>query len=179
MKAECWSRPLERISSKSGAERREKIGMNVVGEDRIDRIIDEHRGKPGALIRVLMEIQHENHWLPRDVLGRVAAALDVPLSRVMQIATFYKTFRLTPKGRHEVQVCTGMSCHLRGAAQLLEEVERLIGIKPGETDAASRFSLETGSCLGSCSLGPEIIVDGTHHARMTPAKAEEVLKCYP
>jgi NADH-quinone oxidoreductase subunit E len=147
-------------------------------DEEIDQIIDRHRGKPGSLIRVLMEIQHENHWLPRNVLRRIAEALDVPFSRVMQIVTLYKTFSLTPKGRHEVHVCTGMSCHLRGAARLLDSVHRLIGIKPGETDAESKFSLEVGSCLGSCSLGPEMIVDGTHHGRMTPAKVEDVLKQY-
>lgn len=146
--------------------------------DKIDQIIAKHRGKPGSLIRVLIEIQHENRWLPKDVLVKVAEALNVPFSRVMQIATFYKTFSLKPKGRHEVHVCTGTSCHLRGAARLLAAVQRLIGVKPGETDGESRFSLETGSCLGSCSLGPEIIVDGTHHARMTPAKVEDVLKRY-
>ncbi len=148
-------------------------------DEKIDQILEKYRGKPGALIHVLMQIQHENHWLPRDVLRRVAEALDVPFSRVMQIATLYKTFSLKPKGRHEVHVCTGMSCHLRGAGQLLQEVQRLLGVKPGETDADVRFTLELGSCLGSCSLGPEIIVDGTHHARMTPAKAEAVLKQYP
>jgi NADH-quinone oxidoreductase subunit E len=146
--------------------------------DKVDEIIARHRGKPGSLIRVLIEIQHENHWLPKEVLARVAEALDVPLSRVMQIATFYKTFSLKPKGRHEVHVCTGTSCHLRGGARLLAAVQRLIGIKPGETDGEARFSLETGSCLGSCSLGPEIIVDGTHHGRMTPAKVEDLLKRY-
>jgi NADH-quinone oxidoreductase subunit E len=150
-----------------------------MGDDRLDQIIGKHRGKPGSLIHVLMAIQHEHHWLPRDVLHRIAEALDVPFSRVMQIATLYKTFSLTPKGRHEVHVCTGMSCHLRGAAKLLDAVEQLTGIKAGETDAEARFSLETGSCLGTCSLGPEMIVDGTHHARMTPAKAEDVLKQYP
>ena len=149
-----------------------------MGNDRIDRIIDKYRGKSGALIHVLMEIQHQNHWLPRDVLHQVAEALDIPFSRVLRIATLYKTFSLTPKGRHEVHVCTGISCHLRGAKQLLESVQRVTGIKPGETDAQARFSLETGSCLGSCSLGPEIIVNGTHHARMTPAKVEDVLKDY-
>jgi NADH-quinone oxidoreductase subunit E len=145
---------------------------------KIDQILDKHRGKPGSLIHVLMAIQHENRWLSRDVLRRVAEALNVPFSRVMQIATVYKTFSLTPKGRHEVHVCTGISCHLRGAPKLLEAVQRLIGIKPGETDAESRFSLEAGSCLGSCSLAPEIIVDGKHHGRMTPDKAEDVLKQY-
>ena len=147
-------------------------------DDKIDQIIDKHRGKPGSLIHVLMEIQHENHWLPRNVLSRIAEALEVSFSQVMQIATVYKTFSLTPKGRHEVHVCTGMSCHLRGAPQLLDAVQNALGIKPGETDAESRFSLELGSCLGSCSLGPEIIVDGRHHGSMTPAKAADVLKHY-
>jgi NADH-quinone oxidoreductase subunit E len=97
---------------------------------------------------------------------------------VTQIATFYKTFSLKPKGRHAVHVCTGTSCHVRGADRLLAAVQQATGLKPGETDAESKFSLDTGSCLGSCSLGPEIIVDGTHHAKMTPAKVAEVLKRY-
>lgn len=147
-------------------------------DDKINRILEEHRGKPGALIRVLIEIQHEKRWLPKEVLARVAEALEVPLSRVMQIASFYKTFSLKPKGRHEVHVCTGTSCHLRGGARLLETVQALTGLRPGETDAEARFSLETGACLGSCSIGPEIVIDGTHHGRMTPAKVEDVLKKY-
>ena len=150
----------------------------VMDKECIDQIIEKHRGKHGDLIHVLMEIQHENHWLPRDVLRRVAEVLEVPFGRVLQIATMYKTFSLTPKGRHEVHVCTGISCHLRGAKKLLETVQRVTGIRPGETDAEARFSVETGSCLGSCSVGPELIVNGTHHTRMTPAKVEDVLKDY-
>jgi len=152
--------------------------MSDTGETSIDAIIEKYRGKPGSLIRVLIEIQHENGWLPKPVLERVAGALNVPFNRVMQIASFYKTFSLTPKGLHQVHVCTGSSCHLRGAGKLLEAVQQAIGIKPGQTDAEANFSLETGSCLGTCSIGPEIVVDGTHHGRMTPAKAEELLKHY-
>jgi len=147
-------------------------------EKMIDDIIDKYRGRPGALIHALTEIQHENHWLPRDVMERVAEALEVPFSQVMQIASFYKTFSLTPKGRHEVHVCTGMTCHLRGGAKLMDKVEELTGLKPGETDADSRFTVERGSCLGSCSIGPELIVDGKHYGRMTPDKIEDVLKRY-
>ncbi len=152
--------------------------MKPENADAVERILDEHRGNPAAMIRVLMELQHENRWLSREVLHKVADALDVPFSKVMQVVTLYKTFSLKPKGRHEVQVCTGTSCHLKGARKLLETVERLTGIKPGETDARALFSLQTGSCLGSCSLGPEIIIDGKHHARMTPAGAEALLKGY-
>lgn len=144
----------------------------------IDGIIEKYRGKPGAVIHALTEIQHENHWLPRDVMERVADALEVPFSQVLQIASFYKTFSLTPKGRHEVHVCTGMTCLLRGGPKLMEKVEELTGLKPGETDADGRFTVERGSCLGSCSIGPELIVNGKHYGRMTPEKIEDVLKRY-
>jgi NADH:ubiquinone oxidoreductase subunit E len=147
-------------------------------EQVIEGIIEKYRGQPSSLIHALVEIQHENHWLPREVMQQVAEALEVPFARVMQIASFYKTFSLTPKGRHEVHVCTGMTCHLRGAPKLLEKVEELIGLKAGETDAESKFTLDTGACLGSCSIGPELIVDGKHYGRMTPDKAEAVLKSY-
>jgi len=146
--------------------------------DKIDQIINEHQGKASSLIQVLMEIQSQNQWLPKEVLDRVSKKLEVPLSRVMQIATFYKTFSLIPKGLNEVHVCTGSSCHVRGSARLLDTVQDLIGIRPGETDSDSKFSLETSNCLGCCSLGPEIIINGKHHARLTPAKAEDVLKKY-
>ena len=145
---------------------------------KIDRIIDEYPRGEGSLIHVLMEIQSVNRWLPREALTRVSQRLEVPLSRVMQIATFYKTFSLIPKGRHEVQVCTGSSCHVRGSAELLDKVQELIGIRPGETDADAKFSLETGNCLGCCNLGPEIVVNGKHHDRVTPAEAADVLKNY-
>ncbi len=147
-------------------------------EQKIDGIIEKYRGQPGSLIHALVEIQHENRWLPREVMHRVAEALEVPFAQVLQIASFYKTFSLTPKGRHEVHVCTGMTCHLRGAAKLLAKVEELTGLKDGETDAQARFTLETGACLGSCSIGPELIVDGRHYGRMTPDKAEDVLNRY-
>ena len=147
-------------------------------EQKIDSIIERYRGRPGALIHALTEIQHENHWLPREVMQKVADALDVPFSQVMQIASFYKTFSLTPKGRHELHVCTGMTCHLRGGANLMRKVEEITGLKSGETDAEAKFTLEAGSCLGSCSIGPELIVDGKHYCMMTPEKAADVLKRY-
>jgi len=149
-----------------------------MSEQMIDSIIEKYRGKPGAVIHALTEIQHENHWLPREVMQKVADALGVAFSQVMHIASFYKTFSLTPKGRHEVHVCTGMTCHLRGGAKLMEKVAEITGLKLGETDAEARFTLEAGSCLGSCSIGPELIVDGKHYGRMTPERAADVLKQY-
>ncbi len=146
--------------------------------EKVDQILNEHQGKPSSLIMVLMEIQSLNGWLPKEILNKVSEKLEVPLTRVMQIATFYKTFSLIPKGRNEVHVCMGSACHSRGSASLLDKVQDLIGIRPGETDSDAKFSLETGNCLGCCNLGPEIIINGKHHARLTPEKAEDVLKNY-
>ena len=158
--------------------RNQNLKTVAVDNDKIDQIINKHQGKAGSLVQVLLEIQHENHWLPQDVLDRVSTKLDVPLSRIMQIVTFHKTFSLVPKGRNEVHVCVGPSCYVRGSTRLLDKVQDLIGIKPGETDPDSKFSLETGNCLGCCNLGPEIIVDGKHHGRVTPDKVKDVLKNY-
>jgi NADH-quinone oxidoreductase subunit E len=146
--------------------------------EKIDQIIDKHQGKASSLIQILLEIQHENRWLPQEVLDRVSEKLKIPLSQVMQVVTFYKTFSLIPKGRHEIHVCTGSSCHVRGSTRLLDKVQDLIGIRPGETDSDSKFSLEKSTCLGCCNLGPEILVDGKHHGRVTPDKVEDVLKNY-
>ena len=158
--------------------RNQNVSTAPVDNDKIDRIINKHQGKAGSLVQVLLEIQHENHWLPLDVLNRISKKLNVPLSRVMQIVTFHKTFRLIPKGLNEVHVCMGPSCYVRGSTRLLDTVQDLVGIKPGETDPDSKFSLETGNCLGCCNLGPEIIIDGKHHGRVTPEKVKDVLKNY-
>jgi len=158
--------------------RNQSASTAAVDNDKIDRIINKHQGKPNSLVQVLLEIQHENHWLPPDVLDRISKKLDVPLSRVMQIVTFHKTFSLIPMARTEVHVCTGPSCYVRGSAHLLDTIQALIGIQSGETDPDAKFSLETGNCLGCCNLGPEIIIEGKHHGRVTPEKVKDVLKNY-
>jgi NADH-quinone oxidoreductase subunit E len=146
--------------------------------DKIDEILNKHKGKASSLIQVLLDIQEENHWLPKEVLDRVGKELGVPLSRVMQLVTFHKTFSLIPKGRNEIQVCTGSCCQVRGSARLLDKLRELTGIRPGETDPDSRFSLETCSCPGCCNLGPEIIINGKHYGKMTPGRLKDVLKNY-
>jgi len=111
-------------------------------------------------------------------LERVSEALQVPLSRIQYIATFYKAFSLVPKGRHEIHVCMGTACHVRGATRVLDTVQDLTGIKPGETDLDLKFSLETVNCLGCCALGPVVEVGGKTHGKMAPAETEDVLKNY-
>jgi len=145
---------------------------------KIDKIIDKYPSDPSSLIQVLLDIQHENRWLPEEALKRVSEKLKVPLNRIQHIITFYKAFSVVPKGRHEIHVCTGTACHVRGAPRLLSTVQDLIGIKPGETDQDLKFSLETVNCVGCCALGPVMVVDGEYHGNMVPAKSEDVLKNY-
>jgi NADH-quinone oxidoreductase subunit E len=145
---------------------------------RVDQIIDRHGAEPSALIQVLLEIQRENPWLPQEALARVAERLAVPAARIRHIATFYKAFSLVPKGRHEVHVCVGTACHVRGATRILDTLQDATGILPGETDAELKFSLETVNCLGCCALGPVMVVDGKTHGKLSPAAAADALKGY-
>jgi NADH-quinone oxidoreductase subunit E len=145
---------------------------------RIDEIIDRHHAEPSSLIQVLLDIQKENHWLPAAALRRISERLKVELSRIRHIATFYKAFSLVPKGRHEVHLCVGTACHVRGATRVLEKLEDLTGIQPGETDQELKFSLETVNCLGCCALGPVMEIDGRTHGKLSPAKTADVLKGY-
>jgi len=145
---------------------------------KIDQIIEKHHGEPSSLIQILLDIQSENNWLPNEALTRISEKLDVPLTRVQHIATFYKAFSVVPKGRHQVHICMGTACHVRGAARVLDTVQESCGIKPGETDLDLKFSLETVNCLGCCALGPVMEVDGQTHGKMTPGQTADVLKNY-
>lgn len=146
--------------------------------ERIDQIMDKYKGKASPVIQVLLEIQRENRWLPGEVIERVSEKLGVPLSRIQHIVTFYKAFSLAPKGRHEIHVCMGTACHVRGATRVLDTVQDLTGIKPGETSSDLKFSLKTVNCVGCCALGPVLVIDGEYHGKMVPAKSEDVLKNY-
>jgi NADH-quinone oxidoreductase subunit E len=145
-------------------------------KDRVDQIIENHEGEASSLIQVLLDIQNEDHWLSQEALSRVSERLDVPLRRIQHIATFYKAFSLVPKGRHEVHICMGTACHVRGSGRVLEKVEGMTGIKPGETDLDLKFSLETVNCLGCCALGPVMEIDGTTHGRLSATDTADVLE---
>ncbi|MGI6327838.1 MAG: complex I 24 kDa subunit family protein [Dethiobacteria bacterium] len=145
---------------------------------RVDQIIDKHQSEASSLIQILLDIQSENHWLPKEALVRISEKLQVPYTRIQHIATFYKAFSLIPKGRHEVHICMGTACHVRGAQRVLDTVQDLTGIKPGETDLDLKYSLETVNCLGCCALGPVIEVDGEIHGKMSPTRTADALKKY-
>jgi NADH-quinone oxidoreductase subunit E len=144
--------------------------------DKIDEIIDKYQEEASSLIQVLLEIQRENHWLSNQALEKVSTRLGVPLSQIRHIATFYKAFSLIPRGRHEVQICLGTACHVRGGPRILDRVEEFLGIQAGQTTADMKFTLETVNCLGCCALGPVMVVDGKYHGKIAPTGADEVLK---
>jgi len=154
------------------------VGKPGMTDDRIDQIIESHQGESSSLIQVLLDIQREDHWLSKEALSKVSERLKVPLRRIQHIATFYKAFSLTPKGRHEVHICMGTACHVRGAGRVLEKVEDVTGISPGETDLDLKFSLETVNCLGCCALGPVMEINGTTHGRLSAADTTDVLQKY-
>jgi NADH-quinone oxidoreductase subunit E len=142
----------------------------------VDEIVARYRGDESALIQILLDIQRENYWLPKEALLELSERLGVPLNRIYHIATFYKAFSLTPRGRHQVMVCMGTACYIRGAPQLLDKVEEILKIKPGQTSSDMRFSLTTVNCLGCCALGPVMVVDGEYHGRLAPAKVGQFLE---
>ena len=146
--------------------------------EKIDRIIDKHQGVADALIQVLLDIQSECSWLSKAALQRVSERLQVPMSRIQHISTFYKAFSLVPKGRHQVNICMGTACHVRGATRILDVAKDLTGIHPGETDLELKFSLETVNCLGCCALGPVVEIDGKAHGNVSTAKTADILEQY-
>jgi len=146
--------------------------------EKIDQIINKHEDDASSLIQVLLEIQGENSWLSKEVLEKVSKELHLTFGRVQNIASFYKAFRLIPRARHEIHICMGTACYVRGAPSILDAVQEMLGIKPGETSGDLTFSLETVNCLGFSTPGPVMVVDGTYYGKMTPARAQELLKNY-
>jgi len=160
----------------------EKLYMETEKSDKIieetDKLINSIGNEPDKLIQVLLRIQKEFHWLPPDSLRRVSERLGVPFSRVRHVATFFKAFSLVPRGKHEIRVCVGTACHVRGAQRVLDAICDCTGIAPGETDKDLKFSLETVNCLGCCALGPVVVVDGEYHGNLVQSQVEKVLKKY-
>ena len=132
----------------------------------VDGIVEEHRYDENALIRILQNVQERLNWLPKEALERVSQMMNLPLSRIYGIASFYKAFSLEPRGAQIVKVCSGTACHVRGGARLLKSIETELGVKTGSTSADLRYTLESVRCLGCCSLAPVVTVDEETHGNV-------------
>ena len=146
--------------------------------EKLEAIIARHRGKPGGLIPVLEEAQVVMEYLPVSVQKKVAKGLNLPLSRVYGVVTFYSFFTMKPRGRHTVRVCLGTACYVRGGKALADAIKKEFGVEEGDTTPARRFTYESVRCLGACGLGPVVVVDEDVHGRMKTSKLKEVLSQY-
>jgi len=140
-----------------------------------DDILAKYPLAEPSLIQVLQDVQRAYNYLPCDVLVKVAEALDVPLAKVFSVSTFYKAFALDPQGETIVKVCMGTACHIRGAGQLVEELERKLGIGPDQTTEDMKFTIKTVNCVGACAMAPVMIVGDKYWGNAKPARVERYL----
>lgn len=145
---------------------------------KVDEIINEYEGDDSWLVMILQDIQEEYNYLPAPALQRVAEKLEIPLSRVHSVATFYSSLSLTERGKHLIKVCDGTACHLRGFANLRDELGRQLSIGEGQTTADKKFTLEVVACLGACALSPVMSVDGRCYGKMNQEKLSATLDFY-
>jgi len=144
--------------------------------EEIDSIIEQYHGKESAILAILQDIQAKEKYLPREVLEHLGERFRIPSSKIYRIATFFRAFSLMPRGRHEIVVCLGTACHVRGGQRVVDRFTMELGIRSGETTPDRNFTLETVNCLGVCAAGPVVAIDGQYFGKMTSTKVEETLK---
>ena len=147
----------------------------TVDTKKAKEIVARYHGERSSLIAILQDIQEAYRYLPKDVLAYVSQELFIPLTRIYEVATFYKAFSLTPQGEHIVKLCVGTACHVRGAANILDKLERELDLKPGQTSRDYKFTLETVNCVGACALGPVMVLDGEYHGQVNLKKVDKVI----
>jgi NADH:ubiquinone oxidoreductase subunit E len=142
----------------------------------IDAIIDRYNRAPSSLLAIMQDVQDQERYLPREAMQRISELLAVPITRVYQMATFFESFHLEPRGKHVCTVCMGTACHVRGAARLVEQLERDLEIPSGSTTGDLMFTIEEVNCVGACALGPLVIINGEYHGNMTSSNLQRVVK---
>ena len=142
----------------------------------VDKIIENYKGAPSSLLAIMQDVQDEARYLPREAMERIAERLSVPIARVYQMATFFDSFHLEPRGKHICTVCMGTACHVRGATRLVEQLERDLDIESGGTTEDMMFTIEEVNCVGACALGPLVIIDDKYHGNMTSSSIQKVVK---
>ncbi len=146
-----------------------------ISEERLNEILSSYHGKEEELVPILQQVQQAFGYLPEPAMKKIAKFLKLPESTVFGVSTFYAQFKLVPSGRNIIRVCRGTACHVRGGARILREVEKYLGIKPGESTPDLEYSLETVACIGACALAPTMVINKETHGQMTTKKATEVL----
>jgi NADH-quinone oxidoreductase subunit E len=142
----------------------------------IESIIERYEKRESAILSILQDIQAKEKYLPQETLEHLAEKLGIPINKIYRIATFYRAFSLSPRGRHEVCVCMGTACHVRGAQRVVDQIKLELGLRPGETTKDRNFTLETVNCLGVCAAGPVVAIDGQYFGKMSSSKVDGTLK---
>lgn len=156
---------------------RQSVGLGELSR-KVGSVLERYSRDASQLVAILQDIQAEYNWLPKEALEEVSQKLDLPLSRVFSVATFFKAFSLKPRGRHLINVCLGTACHVRGASKVLEQIERSLKISTGETTSDLKFTLEAVNCMGCCALGPVVNIDGEYFGQMSADKVDSILNRY-
>jgi NADH:ubiquinone oxidoreductase subunit E len=146
--------------------------------EKTDEIVERNKLEPSALIAILQDAQHDFGYLPLPALSRIAERLDVPMSRVYSVATFYKAFKLKPAGKHIVKVCLGTACHIKGGPELMRALESELGVPPEEVTEDGKFSYEPVRCVGCCGLAPVIMIDENFHGKLEGKDIKKILPEY-
>lgn len=152
--------------------------MKEMDIKRLDEIIDKYEGQDGFLIQLLLDLQNEFNWIPKEAVWHLSERLRVPRSQIFRIASFYKAMSLSPVGRHVMHVCMGTACQVRGAQRILDLAESRLKIKQGETTPDMAFSLKRVNCMGCCAMGPVVVVDRDHHGGVTSEDVDEIIGQY-
>jgi NADH:ubiquinone oxidoreductase subunit E len=147
-------------------------------EKTVKDIIKKYGGDKTAMIAILQDVQEECRYLPKEALSSISKKMDVPLTRIYEIATFYNAFSLRPRGKYVVEVCAGTACHVQGAANLMDRLERDLSIECGETTQDKTFTLEEVRCLGCCSLAPVLRIGADVHPNLTQDEIPKILRNY-
>lgn len=146
-----------------------------VDKGKIDGIIEKYNSDRSYMLAMFQDIQREYRYLPKETIIYICERLNIPFSKGYEVATFYKTLSLKPRGRHTIHVCLGTACHLRGGPNILETFERELKIKTGETTGDGNFTVETVNCLGACALAPLVRVDEQDFGKTTQSTVKTII----
>jgi NADH:ubiquinone oxidoreductase subunit E/NAD-dependent dihydropyrimidine dehydrogenase PreA subunit len=171
----CVENCLVRFKPQKPTKQDAKKDLTKNDLETVDKIIKTHGKEPASLIPAMQEINEKYKYLPKNILAYIAQELEIPLSQVFHVATFYTSFSLKPRGKHTLRVCMGTACHVRGSPRVLDEIKRHLKIEPGQTTDDGLFTLETVNCLGACALGPVVVVDDEYYP-VSSSKVEDFLK---
>ena len=152
--------------------------MNTISYEKVNQIIEKWRVDKGSLIQILLDVQQAYNWIPPEAAMLISERVDIPLTQVYRVASFYKSLSLTPRGKHLAKVCLGTACYVRGGKRVMNKASQVLGVEAGGTTEDMKFTLERVNCLGCCSLGPMMTIDNEYYGKTSPGKVVDVLKNY-